>query len=318
MPNVPQARYWLLTIPAASGWQPPQVVPVGINYLKGQKEIGEGGYEHWQVLVAFKDKKRLAAVKAAFNRQTHAEPTRSSAANDYVWKDDTAVLNTRFELGLLPTKRNVPTDWDRVWSAAKKGKMSPIPKDVAVRYYGNLKKIFADNMAPLSHIKTVKVFIGPTGTGKSATAWSEAGYDMAVTYTKDPRTKFWDGYRGQKNVIIDEFRGAIDIAHMLRWLDRYPCNVEVKGSSVPLAAENFWITSNLAPENWYPDCDRTTVEALLRRLDVADFTGRVYVPPLQPQDPVDFLEMRDNDESIGDLLRRIHSQDVYERFLSEN
>lgn len=87
-------------------------------------------------------------------------------------------------------------------------------------------------------------------------------------YIKDPRTKWWDGYMGQENVIIDEFRGTIDITHLLRWLDKYPVRVEVKGGSVPLCARRFWITSNLDPRMWYPELDDDTKEALLRRLGV--------------------------------------------------
>lgn len=73
------------------------------------------------------------------------------------------------------------------------------------------------------------------------------------------------------NVVIDEFRGDIDIAHMLRWLDRYPVLVEIKGSSVVLVAETIWITSNIHPAHWYPAIDQETRDALLRRLDITEF-----------------------------------------------
>jgi len=58
---------------------------------------------------------------------------------------------------------------------------------------------------------------------------------------------------------------------MLRWLDRYPVNVEIKGSSVPLLAENIWITSNIPPSMWYPDLDHETYLALERRLEILQF-----------------------------------------------
>lgn len=90
-------------------------------------------------------------------------------------------------------------------------------------------------------------------------------------YPKDPRSKFWDGYRGHQHVVIDEFRGGIDISHILRWLDRYPVIVEVKGSSTVLKAEGIWITSNLDPRCWYPEADEETVSALLRRLNITHF-----------------------------------------------
>lgn len=81
----------------------------------------------------------------------------------------------------------------------------------------------------------------------------------------------WCGYRDQTKVVIDEFRGAIDIAHLLRWLDRYPVLVEVKGGSRPLLASTIWITSNMDPRTWYPDLDDQTKAALLRRLNITHF-----------------------------------------------
>lgn len=85
-------------------------------------------------------------------------------------------------------------------------------------------------------------------------------------YIKNPRTKWWDGYQGEANVIIDEFRGSIDVSYLLRWLDRYPCSVEKKGGSLPLRATNFWITSNLDPMMWFLDIDEQTRLAFMRRL----------------------------------------------------
>lgn len=70
---------------------------------------------------------------------------------------------------------------------------------------------------------------------------------------------------------MDEFRGNVDISHLLRWFDRYPLNVEIKGSSVPLKAKKFWITSNLDVYQWYPSLDMETLDALKRRLSITYF-----------------------------------------------
>jgi len=72
-------------------------------------------------------------------------------------------------------------------------------------------------------------------------------------------------------VVIDEFRGAISISHILRWFDRYPVLVEIKGSATVLKAKTIWITSNLHPRDWYPTLDEQTQAALLRRLTVVLF-----------------------------------------------
>lgn len=267
-----QGLYWLLTIPQ-NHYTP--YLPSELTYVKGQLERGSGtGYLHWQLLVAFKSKCRLSAVKKLFGEQCHAELARSEAAREYVWKDDTSVAGTRFELGQFKLRRNNKRDWEQVYKAAKEGRLDDIQPDILVPHYNNLKRIASDNLAPVGIEKQVFCFWGRTGLGKSRRAWDEAGLDA---YPKDPRTKFWDGYRGQENVVVDEFRGGIDVAHLLRWLDRYPVTVEIKGSATVLRARRIWITSNLDPRLWYPDLDQDTIHALLRRLEIVHFEINPFV-----------------------------------------
>lgn len=143
--------------------------------------------------------------------------------------------------------------------------MQSIPSEIYIRHYTALHKIRVESLQPVFVERTCIVYWGPTGTGKSHRAWMEA---TSGAYSKDPRTKFWCGYDDQPNVNIDEFRGAIDISHILRWLDRYPVRVETKGSSRPLMATTIWITSNLHPDGWYPELDPSTLAALTRRLSI--------------------------------------------------
>lgn len=263
-----QARYWILTIPY-NHFTP--FLPPNVSYVKGQLERGsnEGssceapeGYLHWQLICYYNKKVSLSYVKSIFGDQCHAEKSKSSAVESYVWKDDTSIQGTRFELGKQSFKRNSSKDWDLIVKNARQGNFDDIPSDVLVRCYGNLKKIRVDSLKPESIEKQVFVFWGSTGTGKSRRAWDEAGLDA---FPKDPNTKFWDGYSGQQHVVIDEFRGAISISHFLRWLDRYPVIVEIKGSSCVLKATTFWITSNLSPDDWYDGLDNETKLALRRR-----------------------------------------------------
>lgn len=253
-----------MTIPFAD-WTVPAELPEGLQYLKGQQEIGHGdnGYHHWQLLAVFSRDVRLTVVKETFCNSAHAEPSRSAAADAYVWKEDTRVAGSQFELGRRAVKRNNATDWAAVRRNAVAGNLQDIPDDIYVRYYGTLCRIAADHQQPTAIERTTFVFWGLTGTGKTRDAWALAGQDA---YAKDPNSKFWEGYRGQQHVIIDEFRGSINISHILRWLDRYPVHVEVKGSSRPLMATTFWITSNIHPRDWYPDLDNETKAALERRL----------------------------------------------------
>lgn len=259
-------RWWILTIPVDK-WD--AELPDGVKYIKGQQEIGEGGYHHWQVVCYLERKSRMSAVKKLFCNEAHCEHTRSEAALGYVWKEETAVEFTQFEYGEAPKKRNDKQDWETMFELAKRGMIDEIPADVRIRCYSTLRKIEKDYMKPEGGLRKVIVYVGPTGVGKSSRAWHEAGLDA---YPKDPNTKFWDGYCGQENIVIDEFRGRIDISHILRWFDRYPVCVENKGGGTVLRSKKIWITTNLPVVKWYPDIDDTTFGALLRRLEIITFS----------------------------------------------
>lgn len=259
-----QGTIWLATIPSYgfTPWLPP-----GVVYIKGQLETAESGFVHWQIVFYLSRKGSIRSVRELFGPY-HYELTRSKAAEDYVWKEATRVAGTQFELGGRPMQRNKPADWDQVWLAATEGRITDIPADIRVRSYFALRAISAAFVVPVGIERMAYVYWGATGTGKSRRAWREGGVD---SYPKDPRTKFWCGYQNQRNVIIDEFRGDIDISHMLRWLDRYPVRVEIKGSSVPLYAEKIWITSNVHPAQWWPQLDAATLEAFYRRVEITHF-----------------------------------------------
>jgi len=260
------AKYWILTIPQ-NHFTP--YLPDACVYVGGQLEQGEETqYLHWQLLVVMRSRIRRGGVKQVFGPQTHCEPTRSAAANEYVFKEATRIDGTAFRLGRFPINRNASKDWDEIRENAKSGNFDAIPSDVFIRCYSSIKNIAKDHLAPVAIERTVSVFWGKTGTGKSRLAWQLAGISA---YPKDPMTKFWDGYRNQKNVVIDEFRGDISISHLLRWFDRYPVIIEAKHGATVLCAEHIWVTSNLNPLLWYPNLDVETKAALLRRLDVRDF-----------------------------------------------
>lgn len=147
---------------------------------------------------------------------------------------------------------------------AKAGKLDNIPSDVLIRSYSSLTRISVDFAEPLGRGKQdVTVLWGPSGSGKSKYAFDNAGINY---YIKSPLTKWWDGYRSQDTVIVDEFRGVVAISHLLKWLDIYPCAVEKKGSQVYLHTKRWFITSNLEPKEWYPLLDEATFGALKRRI----------------------------------------------------
>jgi len=86
------ARYWMLTIPVDS-FEP--VLPDGVGFIKGQQEIGDGGFHHWQLMLILRNPQRLSWIRSTFG-PFHAERTISSRAEAYVWKEDSRVPGTGF------------------------------------------------------------------------------------------------------------------------------------------------------------------------------------------------------------------------------
>jgi hypothetical protein len=83
-------------------WDPISLISDDVVWVKGQREVGAGGFDHWQFVFSLSRKQRLNAVKKYFEPLCpHLELTKSKAAEDYVHKNDTAVPGTKFEYSLI-------------------------------------------------------------------------------------------------------------------------------------------------------------------------------------------------------------------------
>jgi len=94
------------------------------------------------------------------------------------------------------------------------------------------------------------IYWGATRTGKSKKALEEAKGDYYYKPVSNS-VQWWDGYEQQKTVIIEDFRGEVSLAEMLRLCDRYPLRKAVKGGFVQFNSPRIIITSNLPPHQWW-------------------------------------------------------------------
>lgn len=263
-----QAAWYILTIPV-NDWNPPSECPPGIDYIKGQKEIGEGGYHHWQIVAHYKKKVRLRGAKEHWPTTSHLEPTRSESAVDYVWKEETRVEGTQFEIGRKPVNRKKPADWDQIWESAKVGRIEDIPADIRIRNYTTLRKIERDFMVcPPNLDETCGIwYYGVPGAGKSFKA--RLRYPNA--YLK-PCNKWWCGYQNEDYVLIDDLdKNHKVLGHHLKiWADRYAFIAESKGSAMAVRPKNIIVTSNYSIEEIFGE-DQMLCKALKRRFQCTEF-----------------------------------------------
>lgn len=116
---------------------------------------------------------------------------------------------------------------------------------------------------------------GPPRTGKSYSVYNKYKDHM---YNK-MMNKWWDGYDGEKVVLLDDFdKGGKALGHHLKlWADyTLPVKGEVKNGTIPLFYDVFIVTSNYTIEEIFGE-DPVLVEALKERFKVWSKPTRQHV-----------------------------------------
>lgn len=236
------------------------------RYIIFGKEIAPStGTPHLQGYVYFKDKISMKGIhKIQGWSRTALKSARGTADQNetYCKKEGIEI----YERGIKPEqgKRN---DLDRIYSDIKNGVSvdeiilsDPGAYQLAGRAMERLEDIILRNKRRTEMTLGEWIF-GPSGVGKSEYAFS---HPNAYVYANDGG--WWDGYRGEDVVIIDEFRGQIAFNELLRMVDKHPnYYVRRRGREpMPFISKKVIITSALPPWKVY------------KALDAEDSLGQLY------------------------------------------
>lgn len=97
----------------------------------------------------------------------------------------------------------------------------------------------------------IHVVHGETRSKKTSWIFEKEGAKNCFKLKCEGSQLWFDGYNGQKVLIIDDFYGQIRFNLMLQLLDGYKQVVQVKGSHTWAQWDKIYITSNVRPEEWY-------------------------------------------------------------------
>lgn len=112
---------------------------------------------------------------------------------------------------------------------------------------------------------------GPTGVGKSHAAFDQ--YDPSTHYVKNLNEDWWDGYKGQPIVILNEFRGQIKFSEMLDLVDKWPKTVKRRNREpAPFLAQKIIVTSSKPPDEIFINC-LDNYDQLERRINLINLGG---------------------------------------------
>lgn len=223
------------------------------RYLVVGFEVGDSGTPHLQGYVVLAKTARLSALKKICAKG-HYELARGSAEQNRVY----CTKSGRFEeRGIIPVSQKRKGEleaerWKSAKIAAQEGRLDDVPEDIYMRYYRTCKEIAKDHMRKPSDLSDLDNhwICGPPGCGKSRGAREK----FPGAYFK-LGNKWWDGYQGEENVIIDDWELDFKVLghHLKIWADRYSFLAETKGGAMHIRPKRIIVTSNYRIDECFDD-----------------------------------------------------------------
>lgn len=272
-----QAKNWCFTLNNPTEEQKELLLslyePTVIQYMVWQEEEGEEHTRHLQGYIQFIKRLRFNQVKALLCEECHVEVARGSAEQNHTYCTKEPRLDGPWERGTIKSQGE-RTDLKEVARQITSGKRVRDLVDTApeciIKYSRGLRALESESRAKVCSSTRrldmlVTVIIGDTGVGKTRHVLDKHG-DENVYIVDCQNEKLWfDGYNGQKVLLLDDFYGGIKYHFLLRLLDVYPLQVEIKGGYVWAEWNRVYITSNKEPSQWYVKHFEGGLPAPLRR-----------------------------------------------------
>ncbi len=280
-----------------------------LSFLVFQLERGEETARlHIQAYVRFSVAKRDTGVNHFFGCQVDSRTCAVGDAENiaYCTKEETRVEGP-WQIGETPTPGR-RTDLEAVRTLVDEGAdeltlwesnfETMCRHHQAIGRYTQLRRCYRDSDYEQ---REVRVYWGPTGTGKSRRAVFEAQAHGGRAFIPDipdrpGGTRWFDGYDGTSPIILDDYGGEYGINFLKRLLDGYPMSLPVKGGYVARGAKLIIITSNKHPDDWYPEAPHACMAALRRRYTRVENLLTPWLPPLPPDN-----RMEDSDINLPEV-----------------
>lgn len=248
-----------------------------VDYAIYQLEEGENGTPHYQGYLILSTKKALSHMRNAFAGEAHWEIARGTPSQNRTYCSKEPRIGDVCEIGVFPENagQGARPDLKALHEALKAGLNNVAYRDEFfgqfLRYPKLIENYELAGLTPRNEEEDFQSFllIGPAGFGKSrfARVLARRLNGGSPGYVHNA-TKWFDGYRGERAIIFDDFRGSsLPFTLFKRVCDRYPFLVEIKGSHGQLGANRFIFTTNTEPTTWWKE-EVTHAEngAIFRRL----------------------------------------------------
>lgn len=250
------------------------------KYFRCKPERGESGTLHLQGLVQFRNGRTFEGVRRSLEG-AHIEVMRGtiSQALDYVEKEEGDATidfpSGNIEIGSRPPAgsggQGSRSDLLVLYEAARDGKrgrdLIEANPEAFIKFARGIEAVVGCYEDRRAFKTEIRWYYGPTGTGKSKTAYEEAEA-LGSFYVKDPTSNWWDGYAGEHSCIIDDYRRDFcTFSSLLRLFDRYPLPVQVKGGYRQFRSKVIFITTPKNPQDTWESRTQEDISQLMRRIE---------------------------------------------------
>lgn len=252
----PTGKSWIFTVNNPTDAHRRLLNDLEVSYMILGEEVGAEGTPHIQGGVTFK--RSYSRVALAKLLPCHWEKALAADFMNYCMKDGNYTIRDNRVQG----KRN---DLKEACSLLQREGLSSLKRkmpEIALKYPSGCRFLDLPEIAPRTLEPEVVWLWGTTGVGKTMRPIKLFGRENC--YFKDG-TKWWDNYRGQKCIVIDDFRGTIPYHELLKILDGYPYQGQVKNGYININSPFIYITSCSRPTKVYT-ADKINAEDSIKQL----------------------------------------------------
>lgn len=240
-------------------------------YIVGLEKCPTTGRIHWQCYVYWKHMKSWKKMQEIFPKcwfrkcKGSAEQNRDYCSKEGNWDEWGEIPMQGKRNDLIALKKEILENnltVDEICEA------DPFVHHLYGRTLDRLESIKLNKKWRTEMTKGYWIY-GETGKGKSHKVFEN--YHPDTHYVLNLRDNgWWEKYKGQENVIINDFRGEIIYNDLLQLIDKWPYDVKKRNvGSIPFISKNVYITSSLRPEEVYHNRnEKDSIKQLLRRIEI--------------------------------------------------
>ena len=272
---------------------------VNVRYFIFSREKGDGskenqGTEHHQGYIEFSAPKRFSTMKSYFSAETigvngHIKPRYAKRIDNVNYVKKTGKhkdkahtrLSDIYEYGEFSEYGGQRNDLVDIMQMIQSGASDEEIKDsypsqffLYQRNIENLREM-ALNMKYSEFLNKyregVQVYYvyGKTRTGKSRYVYEKHGFANVYKNQGYQDGKWFDGYRGQDVLMLDEYRSSFDFGMLLQYTDGQPVGIQCRFKNKAACYMTVYIVSNIALSEQHKHIQQTdpkSWDAFLQRL----------------------------------------------------